>query len=83
MKASQVIASIGSIPQPIEGIPMQWQTYKVNQDDCCRIEGYENAFALGNAVTGRGNILESLKHGRNITNTIADHYLIPSSPFLI
>ena len=29
---------------------------------------------MGNAVTGRGNILESLKHGRTLTNAIADRY---------
>ena len=74
VKGSQVIASIGSIPEPIEGIPMEWQTYQVNQADLCRIKGYDNAFALGNAVTGRGNILESLKHGRTLTNAIADRY---------
>lgn len=74
VRGAQVIASIGSIPEPIEGIPMEWQTYQVNQADLCRIQGYDNAFALGNAVTGRGNILESLKHGRNLTNAIADQY---------
>jgi len=74
VRGSQVIASIGSIPEPIEGIPMEWQTYQVNQADLCRIQGYDNAFALGNAVTGRGNILESMKHGRELTNAIADRY---------
>ena len=29
---------------------------------------------MGNAVTGRGNILESMKHGRELTNAIADRY---------
>ena len=82
VRGSQVIASIGSIPEPIEGIPMEWQTYKVNQADLCRIEGYDNAFALGNAVTGRGNILESLKHGREITGAIADRYFDTEAQFV-
>jgi NADPH-dependent glutamate synthase beta subunit-like oxidoreductase len=74
VRSPLVIASIGSIPEPIEGIPMEWQTFKVNQEELCRIEGYDNVFALGNAVTGRGNILESLKHGRALSNAIADRY---------
>lgn len=81
VRGSQVIVSIGSIPQPIEGIPMEWQTYKVDQDDLCRIEGYDNAFALGNAVTGRGNILESLKHGREFTNAISGRYFDTGKQF--
>lgn len=70
-----VISSIGSIPDPIEGIPMKWQTYDVNQDDCCRIEGYDHVFALGNAVTGRGNIKESMRHGKEVTTSIFEKYL--------
>jgi len=70
-----VISSIGSIPEPIAGIPMQWQTYQTHMNELCRIEGYANAFALGNAVTGRGNILESLKHSRAISTTLADECL--------
>ena len=70
-----VISSIGSIPEVINGIPMQWQVYKVLEGDCCRIEGFNNVFALGNAVTGRGNINESLKHGRDTTLAITENYL--------
>ena len=74
VRAPLVISSIGSIPEPIEGIPMRWQTYYVNEDDLCRIEGFKNVFALGNTVTGQGNIIDSLKHGRQLTQAIADRY---------
>ena len=50
----------------------QWQTYQTHANQLCRIEGCANAFALGNAVTGRGNILESLKHSRAISTTLAE-----------
>lgn len=70
-----VISSIGSIPEPIAGIPMKWQVYKVLEDQCCRIEGFDNVFALGNAVTGRGNINESLKHGREVAKAISEKHL--------
>ncbi len=35
-----VISSIGSIPEVINGIPMSGQVYKVNWDECCKIEGF-------------------------------------------
>lgn len=74
VRAPLVISSIGSIPEPIAGIPMEWQMFKVDQEDLCRIEGFSHVFALGNAVTGQGNILDSLKHGRDLTQAIADRY---------
>ena len=72
---SQVISSIGSIPEVINGIPMNGQVYQINYEDCCRVEGFQNVFALGNAVTGRGNINESSKHGKEMTEQIVQQYL--------
>lgn len=71
-----VISSIGSLPEPIKGIPMKWQTFEVDQNNCCRIKGFNHVFALGNAVTGRGNIRESLQHGRQVTQEIIESYLL-------
>ncbi|RMG31940.1 MAG: hypothetical protein D6730_00650 [Bacteroidetes bacterium] len=71
-----VISSIGSLPEQLEGIPMDGSVYKVREDLCCRVEGFENVFALGNAVTGRGNINESLQHGRQVTSAMIEHYLL-------
>lgn len=73
-----IISSIGSVPIPIKGIPMKWQTFAIDEDSCCRVQGFNNVFALGNAVTGRGNIIESTKHGRAVTSRIADEYLVES-----
>jgi NADPH-dependent glutamate synthase beta subunit-like oxidoreductase len=71
-----VISSIGSIPEPIPGIPMKWQTFEVEENMCCKLKGFENVFALGNAVTGRGNIKESLEHGRSVSESVAGNYLV-------
>jgi NADPH-dependent glutamate synthase beta subunit-like oxidoreductase len=74
VRAPYVISSIGSIPEMIEGIPSKGSSYKIIEEPYCRIEGYENVFALGNTVTGRGNIKESMKHGREIAQRlIAQH----------
>lgn len=75
VRSPMVISSIGSLPEMIDGIPSQWGIYKVLEDDCCRIEGFARAFALGNAVTGRGNINESLRHGRETTQHLVEDYL--------
>ncbi|MEZ5059428.1 MAG: FAD-dependent oxidoreductase [Saprospiraceae bacterium] len=73
--APLVVSSIGSIPEEIPGIPWKGSVFEVNECECCRIKGYENVFALGNAVTGRGNIKESMAHGRTITQTLSEQYL--------
>ncbi len=69
------ISSIGSIPEMIKGIPANGQVFKVNEDDSCQLEGFENVFALGNAVTGRGNIVESQRHGKAITLEVMEDHL--------
>ena len=74
VRASVVISSIGSIPSPISGIPMDGSVYEVDQNNCCRLLNYENVFAIGNAVTGRGNIIESMKHGKKISEEIIEKY---------
>ncbi|RMG82612.1 MAG: hypothetical protein D6714_11055, partial [Bacteroidetes bacterium] len=75
VRAPLVVSSIGSIPVPIKGIPMKWQTFDVDREKCCRIRGFSNVFALGNTVTGRGNINESLKHGRQVATRVAEDHL--------
>lgn len=75
VRAPYVISSIGSIPEMIPGIPEKWGMYHVADDHVCRIKGYENVFAIGNAVTGRGNINESLKHGKEVSERILADYI--------
>ena len=59
----------------IQGIPANGQVFRVDEDDCCRLEGYDTVFALGNAVTGRGNIVESQKHSKSVSLEIMDEHL--------
>ena len=39
------------------------------------VYGFSNVFAIGNAVTGRGNIQDSKSPGNLMTNKIIDHHL--------
>lgn len=70
-----VISSIGSIPEMIHGVPSSGDIFKITDPDSCLIDGFENVFAIGNAVTGKGNINESVKHGREITEEIMETHL--------
>jgi len=70
-----VISSIGSLPEKIPGIPFNTTAYKLSDMSNCQVEGFKNVFAIGNAVTGRGNIKESLLHGKITSLKIMDSYL--------
>ncbi len=70
-----VISSIGSLPEKIPGIPTSGSTFQIEENNCCKLVGFDNVFALGNAVTGRGNIKESMEHGRETTLDIMDQHL--------
>ncbi len=72
----QVISSIGSIPEKIEGIPYDGDRIKTEGDDSIsRVYGYDNVFAIGNAVTGKGNIKTAKEHGSMVTQRLLDEYL--------
>jgi len=72
----QVISSIGSVPEPIEGIPYDGDRIKTEGDaNISRVSGYDNVFAIGNAVTGKGNIKTAKDHGSLVTQTLLDNYL--------
>lgn len=74
-KGKMVIASIGSIPEKVEGMPSEGSTFKITNYNTCQLDGFENVFMLGNAVTGRGNIKESLDHGREVSIEVMDNEL--------
>jgi hypothetical protein len=64
VRAPLVISSIGSIPEPLQGIEMKGELYRIKDENSGEVEGLPGVFALGNAVTGKGNIQISFKHGR-------------------
>jgi len=70
-----VVSSIGSIPMPVPGIPMDGEFYKYTDWNVGKLEGYEGVYALGNVVTGKGNIAVSRKHGKLIADHVMASYL--------
>lgn len=76
LRAPMVISSIGSIPEPVPGVPMRGELYPVKDQETGEMEGLPGVFAIGNAVTGKGNILVSLKHGRKVSQRMLETYLL-------
>lgn len=76
IRSPLVVSSIGSVPEPIPGIEMGGETYRIKDERTGEVEGLDGVFAVGNAVTGKGNILASLKHGRVVSQHMVEHYLL-------
>ena len=74
-RAPYVISSIGSIPEPIEGIDMRGELFDFKDWDLGRLDGYPTVFSAGNVVTGKGNIVASRKHAKALGATIIEAYL--------
>jgi NADPH-dependent glutamate synthase beta subunit-like oxidoreductase len=75
VRGSQVISSIGSIPEPLEGVPQKGELYAYSDWDLGRLPDFPTLFAAGNVVTGKGNIVDSRKHARFVGQHVRDQYL--------
>jgi hypothetical protein len=70
------ISSIGSIPEPIPGIPQKGEVYTyVNEKIGLLLDGPTAVFAAGNVLTGKGNIKDSLESGTEVGTRVAEAYL--------
>ncbi|MFQ5698357.1 MAG: hypothetical protein ACE5IL_08745 [Myxococcota bacterium] len=74
VRGSQVLSSIGSIPEPLEGIEMKGELYAFDDWDLGRMRAYPNVYSVGNVVTGKGNIVASRKHSRWVTDRMLEEY---------
>ena len=70
-----VISSVGSIPEPLEDIPMHGEVFRLKDARTGKLEGLDGVFAVGNAVTGKGNITDSQRHGRVVSRHMLENYL--------
>jgi len=60
----------------VPGLRMRGELYPVKDPETGELEGLPGVFAIGNAVTGKGNILVSLKHGRKVSQRMLETYLL-------
>jgi NADPH-dependent glutamate synthase beta subunit-like oxidoreductase len=70
-----VYSSIGSIPEPMPGIPMKGELYAFTDWDLGRLADYPNVFSVGNIVTGKGNIVASRKHAAHVAEEVIARFL--------
>jgi ferredoxin/flavodoxin---NADP+ reductase len=76
VRAPMTISSIGSIPEPIPGIPQRGEVYQyVDAKVGLLMEGTTGIYAAGNVLTGKGNIKDSLVSGTEIGIHVAERYL--------
>ena len=75
VRSPLVISSIGSLPEPVPGVPTKWELYSIEDEETGRVVDHEGLFALGNAVTGRGNIRASRLHAQQVAERVMTDYL--------
>jgi hypothetical protein len=70
------VSSIGSIPEPIPGIPQRGEVYDyADEKTGLLMEGLTTVYAAGNVLTGKGNIKDSLESGTAVGTHVAEAYL--------
>lgn len=70
-----VVSSIGSIPDPIEGVMMKGELFDFSDEPIPRLEGHPHVFAVGNVVTGKGNIIASRRHASQTAERLLETFL--------
>lgn len=76
MRAALTVSSIGSIPEPIPGIPKRGEVYAyADRKIALLINNRTAVFAAGNVLTGKGNIKDSLESGSEVGLRVAESYL--------
>ena len=66
------ISSIGSLPEPIQGIPMDGSTYNIIDEDSGKFDELEKVHGMGNAITGKGNIKASRVSAKTVGDLTID-----------
>lgn len=75
VRSPMVVSSIGSIPEPLQGVQMKGAYYEFKDWDTGEYAPRRGVFGAGNVVTGQGNIKASLDHGRFVAAHLAEVYL--------
>ena len=74
-KGPVVISSIGSIPDPIQGIDMKGELFDFTDWTYGTLTRYPTVFSVGNVVTGKGNIVASRKHATEVSQDAVEIFL--------
>jgi ferredoxin--NADP+ reductase len=76
VEAPLTISSIGSIPEPIEGLPMDGELLRLADLDLGKVLDYDQVFGCGNVVTGKGNLVASRRHADQVATAVVDRLAV-------
>jgi len=74
-----VVSSIGSIPEPIEGLAMHGELLRIEDHERGKIADFEHVFGCGNVITGKGNLVASRRHSGQVVTHIAQRLDLQNS----
>ncbi|CAM2006060.1 hypothetical protein [Acanthopleuribacter pedis] len=66
----QIISSIGSIPEEIKGVAMRGELYDTDNAFTGELAADPGVYLVGNAITGRGNIKDSMKNAQRLSKVV-------------
>jgi ferredoxin/flavodoxin---NADP+ reductase len=75
VRSELIVSSIGSVPEPLAGVPVKGELYDFASWDTGALRGLPGVFGLGNVLTGKGNIRESRENAEEIAGVFVRDYL--------
>ena len=72
INADLFISSIGSLPEPIKGVPMNGSTYDIVDQESGKFNDFDKLHGMGNAITGQGNIKASRVSAKTVSDLTID-----------
>jgi ferredoxin/flavodoxin---NADP+ reductase len=74
-ESSLIVSSIGSVPEPIAGLPKCGELIDFSDPATGAVRGLEGVYGLGNVLTGKGNIKDSRRNAQQIAASVVESYL--------
>ena len=74
LRAPLVVSSIGSIPEPIQGLAMHGELLRVEDAERGKIADLEQVFGCGNVITGKGNLVASRRHSGQVATQLVQRF---------
>lgn len=74
LRAPLIVSSIGSIPEPIQGLGMHGELLRIEDAERGKIADYEHVFGCGNVVTGKGNLVASRRHSGQVATHLVERF---------
>jgi hypothetical protein len=75
VRSPLVISSIGSVPEPMPGVPTRGELYDYTDWNTGALRGLRGVYGLGNVLTGKGNIKDSRDNARDVSQRTIESYL--------